>query len=166
MTKLDIREKPWEDGTPGFEVFDTEYPEATGSWSSTFEAAEADLKLLNKQIRSHIPFQEIVERAHVDACLAGWHDPDVQVEKGTRLMLIVSEVAEAMEGERRDLMDDKLPDRKMAEVELADACIRIFDYVGKYRYDLLGAILEKMEYNRVREDHKREVRERAGGKKW
>ena len=36
-------------------------------------------------------------------------------------MLIVSEIAEAMEGERKDLMDDKLPHRKMAEVELADA---------------------------------------------
>jgi hypothetical protein len=41
--------------------------------------------------------------------------------KGELLMLMVSEIAEAMEGERKDLMDDKLPYRKMAEVELADA---------------------------------------------
>ncbi len=40
-----------------------------------------------------------------------------------------------MEGERKDLMDDKLPHRKMAEVELADALIRIFDYAGAYGYD-------------------------------
>src|SRR5271168_4098252 len=43
------------------------------------------------------------------------------------LMLVVSEVAEAMEGDRKDLMDDKLPHRKMLEVELADAVIRILD---------------------------------------
>ena len=43
------------------------------------------------------------------------------------LMLIVSEVAEAMEGDRKGLMDDKLPHRKMLEVELADAIIRALD---------------------------------------
>lgn len=52
------------------------------------------------------------------------------------LMLIVSEIAEAMEGERKDLMDDKLPHRKMAEVELADVLIRIFDFAGGFKYDL------------------------------
>lgn len=81
-------------------------------------------------------------------------------------MLIVSEIAEAMEGERKDLMDDKLPHRKMAEVELADAVIRICDYCGKYNYDLQGAVLEKLEYNRVRPDHKPEARAAEGGKKW
>ena len=81
-------------------------------------------------------------------------------------MLMVSEIAEAMEGERKDLMDDKLPHRRMAEVELADAVIRIADYCGLCGYDLEGAILEKMAYNRIREDHKREVRAMKGGKAW
>src|SRR4029077_14292055 len=49
---------------------------------------------------------------------------------GTKFMLMVSEIAEAMEGDRKDLMDDKLPHRKMAEVELADAVIRIFDFAA------------------------------------
>lgn len=105
---------------------------------------------------------ELVKLAHSRAKNAGWHD--VPREKGTELMLIVSEVAEAMEGERKSLMDDKLPHRLMAEVELADAVIRIADYCGKYGYDLEGAIIEKMTYNLTREDHKREVRERDGGK--
>ena len=39
-------------------------------------------------------------------------------------MLTISEIAEAMEGERKNLMDDHLPHRKMAEVEIADAYIR------------------------------------------
>jgi len=56
--------------------------------------------------------------------------------KDTLFMLIVSELAEAMEGERKNLMDDHLPHRKMAEVELADTMIRIFDYAGAFEYDL------------------------------
>lgn len=40
--------------------------------------------------------------------------------------------AEAMEGERKGLMDDHLPHRPMAEVELADALIRLFDYAGGF----------------------------------
>lgn len=49
---------------------------------------------------------------------------------GELLMLTVSELAEAMEGHRKSLNDDKLPQRKMFEVELADAVIRIFDIMG------------------------------------
>ncbi len=86
--------------------------------------------------------------------------------KGELLMLIVSEVAEAMEGERKDLNDDKLPHRKMAEVELVDAVIRILDYAAGFGYDLQGAFDEKMAYNAIREDHKHEARRIAGGKQF
>lgn len=86
--------------------------------------------------------------------------------KGELLMLVVSEVAEAMEGERKDLMDDKLPHRKMAEVELADAIIRIFDYAGAFGYDLEGAFREKLAFNATREDHTHEARKIAGGKQF
>ncbi len=54
----------------------------------------------------------------------------------------------------------------MAEVELADAIIRICDYCGEHGYDLEGAVREKLEYNLHREDHKLEVRRAAGGKSW
>lgn len=82
------------------------------------------------------------------------------------LCLIHSEISEAMEGYRKNLMDDKLPHRQMIEVELADACIRIFDLCYQKGYDLPGAIKEKMEYNRHREDHKRENRLKENGKKF
>lgn len=99
-----------------------------------------------------------------------WHDPRtgerLHRNKGELLMLIVSEIAEAMEGERKNLMDDHLPHRRMAEVELADALIRIFDYAGAYGYDLDGAIAEKRAYNAQRSDHKPENRIQANGKKW
>lgn len=99
-----------------------------------------------------------------------WHDPitgeRLNRNKGELLMLIVSEISECMEGERKDLMDDKLPHRKMAEVELADALIRIFDYAGAYGYDLDGAVYEKNVYNAQRADHKPAARLAAGGKQW
>jgi NTP pyrophosphatase (non-canonical NTP hydrolase) len=81
-----------------------------------------------------------------------------------KLALIHSEVSEAMEGDRKSLMDDHLPHRPMREVELADAAIRIFDLAGAYDMDLGGAIAEKLEYNARRADHKPEARAAAGGK--
>lgn len=63
-------------------------------------------------------------------------------------------------------MDDHLPHRKMAEVELADAVIRILDYAEAFGYDIEGAITEKLEYNKHRADHKRENRAKEGGKQF
>ena len=99
-----------------------------------------------------------------------WHNihtgEPIQRNKGELLMLIVSEVAEAMEGERKGLADDKLPHRQMAEVELVDALIRILDYAAGFGYDLQGAFDEKMAYNAKRADHTHEARKAAGGKKF
>jgi NTP pyrophosphatase (non-canonical NTP hydrolase) len=104
------------------------------------------------------------------ANLRWWKDPVtgeyLKRNKGELLMLIVSEIAEAMEGERKTLMDDKLPHRPSAEVELADALIRIFDYAGAFGYDLDGAFDEKLRYNATRPDHTLKARLAAGGKKW
>ncbi len=86
--------------------------------------------------------------------------------KGEMLALIHSEISECLEGERKDLMDDHIPHRRMAEVELADAVIRILDYCGAHGYDLQGAFDDKMAYNAVREDHKIETRKLKHGKKY
>lgn len=86
--------------------------------------------------------------------------------KGELIALMHSELSECLEGERKDLMDDKLPNRKMAEVELADTLIRILDYCAAYDYDIQGAFEDKMLYNATREDHKHEARKIVGGKKW
>ena len=99
-----------------------------------------------------------------------WHDLHTDEFKqrnvGELLMLTVSELAEAMEGHRKNLMDDKLGHRKMFEVELADCLIRIFDMAGAMNLDLGGAFVEKMAYNAVRLDHKKEARLAENGKKY
>jgi len=164
----------------------------------------------------------------------GWWDEGDNRCLFTCLQLISTEVAEATEGFRKDLMDDHLPHRKMEEVELADALIRTLDlggyWMSKYPnfkfkplylkghmytrthntkgkqllginhdiinlshsllntvikssaayselvlsiiavannsgYDIETAMVEKMEYNKHRLDHKRENREKEGGKK-
>jgi hypothetical protein len=171
-----------------------------------------------------------------------WDDPDRC--KLTILQLVNTEIAEATEGERKNLMDDKLPHRRMGEVELADALIRILDFAGRYNikfenvldnsfgdiameismlptigarhlvctalvcnfstffldeyfekletcevnselshfysliiiglcqtaktqdYDIIAAMSEKLEFNKTREDHKRENRALENGKKF
>ena len=111
-----------------------------------------------------VKLNELVDHCYNQSKNAGWHDNPREV--GTMLMLIVSEVAEAMEGDRKDLIDDHLPHRKMIEVELADAVIRIADLAGKLNLDLGGAIQEKLAYNLNRADHKKENRLQDGGKKY
>lgn len=78
---------------------------------------------------------ELARAVHADHRL-WWQDPKtgqrIDRNKGELLALIASELSEALEGERKDLMDDHLPHRKMAEVEMADAVIRILDFSGGF----------------------------------
>lgn len=107
---------------------------------------------------------------HDASVKAGWwsdrNGQRIMRNRGELIALIHSEVSKALEGERTGRMDEHLPNRRNAEVELADALIRIFDYAGAHGYDLAGAVAEKLAFNAQRPDHKIEARSAPGGKKF
>lgn len=107
---------------------------------------------------------ELATEIHADNVAAGWWPDGANIAE--KLCLCHSELSEAMEGYRKDLMDDHLPHRQMMEVELADAVIRILDLSKRMGYNIGDAIQEKREYNKHRADHKPENRAKAGGKKF
>ena len=115
----------------------------------------------------------LVEQCHGAAATAGWWT-DLNTGLSTKdannvpekLMLTVSEIGEAMEGHRKNLRDEHLPEFLSIEVELADAIIRICDLSGAKGYRLAEALAAKMEYNSTRADHKPENRAGANGKKY
>lgn len=98
-----------------------------------------------------------------------WHDVNtgepLQRNKGEMLCLIHSEISEALEGVRKGINDDHLPQYPMEDVEIADAFIRLLDYAGGHKLALADAFIDKVAYNANREDHKVENRRKAGGKK-
>ena len=159
--------KPTTDTPPATPPADpTPAPQAPAPPPEHVEIARSD----NPVKRSVIILQDVCHRL---AKVAGWWDdpatgaPYIVADKvAEKLLLIHSEISEATEGFRKDLMDDHLRKRKMIEVELADAVIRIMDLAGALDLDLGGAIAEKLDYNAKRPDHKAAARNGQGGKKF
>lgn len=133
--------------------------------------AIADKQMENEVLRfAGEEINDMAKYVHGNNVKAGWFTDLKTGERLDRnvpemLCLIHSEVSEALEGFRKDLMDDHLPNRKMIEVELADTVIRILDLSGYLNLDLGGAIVEKLAYNQNRQDHKIENRLKENGKK-
>ena len=78
-----------------------------------------------------------------------------------KVMLIITELAEYVEMYRSSggvHIDPHCPSFSNEEIELADACIRIFDLAKYHNYQLGNAIIAKMKYN--------ESRPRLHGKKF
>lgn len=170
---------------------------------------------------------ELQNKIHQQNVEMGWWDAPRPFS--TFVCLFHSELSEAMEGDRKGLMDDHLPHYPMFQVELADFVIRCLDWLGSKSwsnydfyvfirksnrvefladmhlkvskayelnmdpyygkngdfnkpiasavvycfdfaelkgFDLYQIILEKVEYNKNRADHKKENRAKEGGKKY
>lgn len=108
--------------------------------------------------------------AHKTATDAGWYTDiktgqHIERNFGEVVALMHSELSEALEADRKGLMDDKIPHRDGREVEFADCIIRILDTSAAMGLDVAGAIIEKNRYNKDRADHKMAARN-AGGKKY
>lgn len=65
---------------------------------------------------------------------------------GEMIALMHSELSEALEGDRKGLKDDKLPQYEMVDVEMVDCIIRIFDFLGQKGIDVEQIFRDKMEF--------------------
>jgi NTP pyrophosphatase (non-canonical NTP hydrolase) len=148
-----------------------EFGEKQGEWKaerfrlSTTEEAQSARNAENHA--AYAAIDKLCKTIHSSNLAAGWWDQahnDLVVP--TKLALIHSELSEAMEGHRRGLKDDKLPQFDMIAVELADVLIRVFDLAGFLDIPLGSIIAAKEAYNAQRDDHKPENRQKAGGKKY
>jgi NTP pyrophosphatase (non-canonical NTP hydrolase) len=107
----------------------------------------------------------LIDESYKTAKEKGWWDDDSADTNnfGMKLMLMVSELSEALEEYRhgRALTEIWYGESGKPEgipVELADVMIRIFDLCGHHNIPLVKALVEKLAYNKTREY-------RHGGKK-
>lgn len=137
---------------------------------TNYDDAEDDDDILPVRSPIQSAVMTLMDYCHGQARAAGWWtDLETGLDKsrniGEALMLVTTELAEALEGHRKGLHDPHLPKRDNYTVEIADALIRLFDLAGGTCIDLPGAFEEKMQYNARRADHKIENRRLPGGKK-
>ena len=92
---------------------------------------------------------QMQEEVHRTAIEHGWWEKPRPV--GEVLMLMVTELAEAMEAYRSGNPEsEKIPGFSQMEEELADVVIRLLDFAGGEDLDIEGALIAKMAYNENR----------------
>ena len=83
---------------------------------------------------------------HETAKSKGWWNEEVEI--GTKIALMHSELSEALEADRRgNPPDDKIPEYSGVEAELADVIIRILDFAEGHDMDVIGAMICKARMN-------------------
>lgn len=94
-----------------------------------------------------------IKEVHQVAKDHGWHDAPSKTDLEC-MMLMVSEVAEAVEEIRKGIPPNKTyvvnGKPEGTPVELADVLLRVFDYAESRNIDLVEAMLLKHEYNKSR----------------
>jgi hypothetical protein len=95
--------------------------------------------MTEEETRTYLGLRAAQTLAHGTATRAGWYaDPvtgkPVVRNFGEVVALMHSELSEALEADRKGLMDDKLPHRDGREVEFADLLLRVLWDVTRARW--------------------------------
>ena len=89
--------------------------------------------------------------SHHNAKSKGFWEPGVERNDSEMIMLVVTELAEAVEGLRHgNPPDDKVPEFTAVEAEFADAIIRMMDQAHARGWRVAQAIEAKMKFNATR----------------
>ena len=106
------------------------------------------------------PLNALALKIHADAVAKGFYEKPR--ETGTMLMLVVSELSEALEADRTDrhapgdfsyggaTLEFRENVKDTFEDEIADSVIRLLDLCGHLDIDIDRHIKAKMEYNQTR----------------
>lgn len=92
--------------------------------------------------KNNVSITELIKQCHETARQKGWWEQERN--HGELIALMHSELSEALEAMRANGTKDQIAE------ELADCCIRIFDYCGAYDIDLGETLRKKMAFNKTR----------------